>query len=457
LVSGRYNIQDFGMLLWYRNFKYSNNEPFSYAADGPAFGPKGACMLVDAHFEPWRSSTSDYVNESANLHGRVQMRDAAFGLRDTQPFQLAERWRLGNPDEQFGSRSAVPVFHDSLGYYPGLEFVQRGPEDERVQWFTKDWDASIVVPATSHYGVAPPEYPEGEALRFGCEPYPGGRSACWWYPQGVGFGGTTGNPGEKGYGVHIEVIEEAQDLSWGKLRVWNDTDTFLGWMKVDQEKALPGDVLTYEVHIKDAASSKSLTSVDIPIPEGTTFVEGSLTGARFVVDQAHAELHDKGRILWGGRSGGNVLHTPDAHITYQVRINPDALGTVENEALVTVEGRKSYSLKAMTTLPFVTVSLEAPSYVGPRSRIRYTLSVTNESAGTLTDADVAVSWTGGAYIAHPDPESWVIDSLAPDETWTKEFTLWTFSTATGEVVATAEVSHPWIETTTDSATTAIIR
>jgi immune inhibitor A len=457
LVSGRYNIKDFGMLLWYRNFKYTSNEPFNYGADGPAFGPKGACMLVDAHFEPWRSSTSDYVNEAANLHGRIQMRDAAFGLRDTQPFQVTERWRMGNPDEQFGSRPAVPVFHDSLGYYPGLEYVQRGPEDERIQWFSKDWDASAVVPATRHYGIAPPEYPEGEPLRFGGEPYPGGRSAWWWYPQGVGFAGSTGNPGEDCYGVHIEVIEEAEDLSWGKLKVWNDTDTFLGWMKVDKEKALPGDVLTYEVLIKDAASAKALTSVDIPIPEGTAFVEGSLTGARFVVDQAHSDLHDSGRILWGGRSGGNPLHMPDAHITYQVRVDSDAVGAVMNEALVTVDGRHSYSLKAMTKLPFVTVELEAPSYAGTRSPIRYRISVTNESVGTLTDVDVAASWTGGAYILYPSPDAWAIDSLAAGETWTMGFTLWTFSTATGEVATTIEVSHPWIETTMAGTSTAIIR
>jgi len=457
LVTGRYNVKDFGMLLWYRNLKYTGNEVFDYLADGPAFGPKGACVLIDAHAEPWRSSTSDYVNEAANVHGRVQMRDAAFGLRDTQPFQLTERWRNLNPDEEFGSRPAVPAFHDSLGYYPGLEYVQRGPSDERIQWFSKDWDASAVVPARAHYGIAPPEYSEGEPLRFGGEPYPGGRSAWWWYPMGVGFGGTTGNPGEHCYGVHIKVIEEAQDLSWGKLKVWNNTDTFLGWMMVDKEQAVPGDVLTYVVHIKDAASTKALTTVDIPIPQGTTFVEGSLTGAKFVVDHAHSQLHDRGRIIWGGRVGGKALHMPDAHIIYQVQIGPDMIGSIENEALVTIEGRGSYSWKAMTTVPFVEVSLAAPSYVGTRSSIRYSISVTNEGVGTLEDVEVVASWTGGAYIVYPNPDSWVIPSLAAGETWSKDFTLRTFSTATDEVVAKVEVSHPSIETVTASATTAIVR
>ncbi|MBM4429016.1 MAG: hypothetical protein FJ026_01540, partial [Chloroflexi bacterium] len=457
LVSGRYNIKDFGMLLWYRNFKYTDAEIFNYLADPPAFGPKAACLLIDAHFEPWRSTTSDYINEVANLHSRIQMRDAAFGLRDTEPFEVTARWRNYNAEEEFGSRPAVPAFHDSLGYYPGLEYVQRGPGDARFQWFTKQWDSSAVIPAKADYGIAPSEYPVGAPLRFGGEAYPGGLSAWWWFPAGVGYGGTTGNPGEKGYGVHIKVVEEADDLSWGRLQIWNDTDTFLGEMTVDKEQAVPGDVLTYEVHIKDAASTAALTTVDIPIPKGTTFVEGSLQDAQFVLDAAHPELHDRGRVIWGGRAGGKVLHTPDAHITYQVRVDPGMTGFIANEALVTIAGRKSYSLKAETRLPWVTVALTAPKYVGTRSSVRYTITVKNESAATLTNVHVAATWTGGAYIVWPNPSSWVIPSLASGATWTKEFTLWTFSTATGDVNATVTVSHPWINTVTASATTTIVR
>jgi len=458
LVSGRYNIKDFGMLLWYRNFKYENNEIWTYLADGPAFGPKGACLVVDAHFEPWRSSTSEYVNEVANLDGRIQMRDACFGLRDTQPFRAGERWRKYNPDEEFGSRPAVPAFHDSLGWYPGLEYVQRGPSDTRLQWLSREWDSSCVVPAQEPYGVAPCEYPEGEPLRFGGEAYAAGLSAWWWYPLGAGYGGTTGNPGENSYGVHIQVVEEAADLSWGKLRIWNDTDTFLGWMSVDKEQAVPDDVLTYVVHIKDAANKSALATADIPIPEGTTFIEGSLSGAQYVVDHADAELTDRGHIVWAGRAGGKVLHTPDAHITYQVRIDPDVTGPIESEALVTIEGRRSYSLRATTQLPTIHVSLAAPSTVGAPRSIRYTISVKNEGSVTLTDVDVAAAWTGGAYIIWPRPSSWVIPALPPGATWTKkEFRLLTFSTATGEVVTTVTVSHPWVGTTTASATTTIVR
>jgi uncharacterized repeat protein (TIGR01451 family) len=349
----------------------------------------------------------------------------------------------------------VPAFHDSLGYFPGLELVQRGPSDDRVQWFTKDWDASVVVPARGNYGIAPPEFPEDEALRFGGEPFPEGRSAWWWYPSGVGYGGSTGNPGEQSYGVHIKVLEEADDLSWGRVQVWNDTSTFLGELTVDKAEAVPGDVLTYDLRVKDTGSARLPSTIDIPIPEGASFVPGSLTGAQFVLDQAHDELHDRGRILWGGRAGGRPLRTLDAHITYQVQVSGDATGAIKNEALVTVDGHGSYSRRATTLLPHVDLVLSAPSSAGAPGAVRSGISLTNVGAALLENVEVAAVWTGPAYIVHPKPDAWVIASLAPGETWTAELELWTFSTASGEIEITVEVSHPWIETTMASATTAI--
>ncbi len=187
------------------------------------------------------------------------------------------------------------------------------------------------------------------------------------------------------------------------------------------------------------------------------FVEGSLSGGQFVLDQAHAGLNDRGRVLWGGRSGGKALHTPDAYITYQVQVDSDMRGDVVNEALVSIEGRRSYSLKAQTALPVVEVALSAPNYVGVTSPIRYSIKVTNRGAVALTNLEVTASWTGGAYIEYPNPESWAIPELAAGAEWNRQFTLWTFSTASGQVVASVEVSHPWIGTATATANTTIVR
>jgi len=456
LVNGRYNIKDFGMLLWYRNTKYTANEVYYNLADPPAFGSKGACLLVDAHFEPWRYSTTGYVNEVANIYGRIQMRDAAFGLRSTQTFHVSDRIRGSIADEEFPSRPAVSVFTDSLGWYPGLEKVARGPGDSREQWFTKEWDSSCVIPAKGDYGVAPLDYPNGEPLRFGGAAASGGRSAWWWYTTGVGYGGSTGNPGEKAYGVHIAVIEEASDLSWGKVRVWNDTDTFAGEMTVDKATAAPGDELTYTVHIKDAASTSALGTLDIMIPANITYIADLVTGARFMEDSSKPGV-GVGHIIWGGSVGGKVLHTPDAHITYKVKVNADAKGEVQDSGLFAISGGNTYKLTAETTLPSVSVKLDAPAFTTPRGTIRYTLSVTNQSTVALSNISVNASWTGAAYLAPGSKQSWTIDNLAPGATWTRPFSLLTFSTGTGNVVATATVTQAWIEATAASATTSIVR
>jgi len=455
LKVGRYDINDFGMLLWYRNTKYTANEVYFNLVDGPAFGSKGACLVVESHFDPIRFAGSEYENEVANIHPRTLMRDATFGLRDTMAFTPDARLLRGNASEELPAQPAVSAFHDSLGYYPGLEYVPRGPGDARMIWSTRQWDSSCVIPAKGDYGIAPPEYPEGTILRFGGTGAAGGRSLWWGYASGIGYGGTTGNPGEKAYGVHMEVVEEASDVSWGKVRIWNNTDTFLSTVSVDKDMAPPGDVLTYEIHIKDAASTSALGTVDFLIPANTTYVAGSVNGGRYFEDSTKPGVAI-GHIVWGGPIGSKVLHMPDAHITYQVKVNADAKGTVENSGLIGV-GTRSYKLTAKTTLPWVKATLSAPGYAGTRAFIRYTVAVKNESSAALENVNVNVTWTGGAYLAPGNRSAWTVASLAPGATWTREFSLLTFSTATGQVVATATVTHPWIETTVATATTTVVR
>jgi len=223
LSEGRYSVKDFGMLVWYRNTKYTDNQIFNYLQDPPSVGPKGMMLLVDAHPEPWRYPDSQYVNEIANLNGRIQMRDAAFNLQPTQPWSVspffAYRFAEGDPNYVFPSRPAVSSFHDYLGYYPGVEFVSRGPgySPPRIQWFTRDWDASVVVPATGEYSIRGAGY-DGSGIRYAGEPRAGGLSA--WYGFLYGTPGN-GNPWTNAYGVNIDILSQAADNSWGEVRVYN--------------------------------------------------------------------------------------------------------------------------------------------------------------------------------------------------------------------------------------------
>ncbi|MBI3287351.1 MAG: immune inhibitor A, partial [Chloroflexi bacterium] len=175
-----------GMLLWYRNFKYSDN--FFIGAslfDDPSWGSKGMLLVVDSHPQPLRFSEGAPRPPAGNLGGRNQPSNATFGLVRTTSFKLTRA--LGFPQQKvFGNQSPVSVFDDSLGYYPGIEtFGGFG--------YFADFDASVVVPATASY----PPYWAGVFL-----------------PSSF-----AGNPGPYAYGVTMEVQSQAADGSWGEIFV----------------------------------------------------------------------------------------------------------------------------------------------------------------------------------------------------------------------------------------------
>jgi len=226
LAIGRCDVKDWGMLVWYINDqKYTANEIYDYLSDNPSFGPKGKALVVDAHPDPQRDPTSLYAhNARSNISYRCYgVRDVAFGLRDTAPFYVTQpptnprRW--GNPDYQYPSLPAVTGFHDALGYYPGLEYVNirswidpRGP---RFFWSAKERDASVVVPAKEPYGVAPRWYTGAGFVQW--MPELGSWYGFWYATPG------SGNPLTKAYGVNLQVVEEAPDLSWARIKFYHRT------------------------------------------------------------------------------------------------------------------------------------------------------------------------------------------------------------------------------------------
>jgi immune inhibitor A len=204
----RYGPTNTGLLVWYNNDRYTDNEVRNYLNDGPGFGPKGRMLVVDAHPEPyrWPPSVADgWDNEAGNANHRQQMRDAPFSIRATVPFVLF--------GESFAGRPGVPVFDDGLGYYPGAEYVSRGPgySPPVSVWMTRQWDASTVVPAPGMYGIGAPGMLAGDPLRFNCFPAGNGLTTCAWFSNGLGYAGGSGNPGDSGgaYGWKVEILAES--------------------------------------------------------------------------------------------------------------------------------------------------------------------------------------------------------------------------------------------------------
>ena len=76
----RYNAP--GMLVWYRDSRYTQNDVADHLTDPPSIGSKGTVLIVDSHFDPthFRGAAAQ-ANPSLldAMPGRQQAADSAFG------------------------------------------------------------------------------------------------------------------------------------------------------------------------------------------------------------------------------------------------------------------------------------------------------------------------------------------------------------------------------------------
>jgi immune inhibitor A len=233
----RYGPVDGGMIVWYNNLKYEDNEFQNHLTEPPSFGPKARMLVVDAHPDPYRDPdtlAAGYVNEVANLRSRVQMRDAAFNLFAGAPFTARQLWDPLTVGEAgtwvthpvtFPGQDSVARFSDSQGYYPGAELVTPTPSGGAKKWMTRQWDASVVIPSRNVYGMKAPGYTAGTELLSNCAKAIDGSLDC--RPVGGqtshSLNGSTGNPGDVSgqYGWNAQVLSQSDKQ--GAVQVWNGT------------------------------------------------------------------------------------------------------------------------------------------------------------------------------------------------------------------------------------------
>jgi immune inhibitor A len=220
----RFGPANSGLLVWYNNNFYQDNEIFNYMNNAFGFGPKGRMLVVDAHPEPYRDPyyvAQGYNNEGANVNTRSLMRDAPFSLFDSVGFTMkAPDWVY--EDTLFEGRPAVSLFDDSLGYYAGAELVKAGPAYRELEiWDTVQWDASVAIPSTIHYGINAPGYTDGTRFYYYCYRATEGRLSCYRYDTGLGYDGGTGNPGDVGgqYGWKVKLMKQKPNSA--TVKIWN--------------------------------------------------------------------------------------------------------------------------------------------------------------------------------------------------------------------------------------------
>nr|WP_311132601.1 immune inhibitor A domain-containing protein [Nonomuraea gerenzanensis] len=185
-----------GLLVWYRDSTYINNNIADTLRQPPSLGPKGSLLVVDSHFEPLRRTGAAAEKDPTlqkNLQGRVQTSNAAFGFGKTYPFKEC----LEAADEpyseyctDFPAQKGVSTFTDAKTWYPGLEVIDGG-------LYYRDADASVVVPS------------KGDQTYTTRVVHQDGTPATELYGQ-VAAGSVlgTGNPGDEGkaLGVQFKLV-----------------------------------------------------------------------------------------------------------------------------------------------------------------------------------------------------------------------------------------------------------
>ena len=271
-----------GLLIWYNNNLYNDNEVLNHLTDWPGFGPKGRMLVIDSHPAPYRDPAlvaGGYNNEAGNITSRALMRDAPFSLLPAIPFTY--RPPTVSEVTQFNGRLPVSSFHDAFGYYPGAEYVSRGPGYTPAtanKWVTRQWDSSVVMPAQAYYGVRAPGYLGNEQFRFDCEVYPGGRLACYWFPSGLGYNGGSGNPGDfdAQYGWHVQILNQTESMA--TVKIWNSKHEMNVRATASRPTVPSGQNVRYTLNVNENQGSAMQLFACAPIDTTKVeYVPGSVT------------------------------------------------------------------------------------------------------------------------------------------------------------------------------------
>ncbi len=372
----RFGPANTGLLVWYNNTFYTDNEVFNYLQDYPSFGPKGMMLVVDSHSDPYRypSKVTSYPNEGANLTSRMLMRDAPFTLSPTVDFNYLD----AGESILFPGQTAATVFHDSLGYYPGAEFIKRSPA-QTSRWVTKQWDSSVVMPSSQEYALNAPGYigtggTTNQEMRYDCSINSAGLLGCYYTGAGVGLGynGGNGNPADVDgqYGWHVELVQEAADHTFGTVRIWNSKYAVDSSVMPAETKVTIHHPTTITASFKNTGSISSYLACAAIDTSMATYVAGSASGTPVLLPacpegSAPADLNSTtgpvGGLAWLVNDA-----LPGATATFTYQVSPTRAGLVDSGATVisfppnqqihTTLTAKSFSVVDLRTfIPYQTV------------------------------------------------------------------------------------------------------
>ena len=276
-----------GMVVWYRNNLYPNNNIYAgdREYDGPAYGPKGELLLVDARYDviEWTGGIWDPVggHSAPVISNRRAASDGAFTLDTTPAWNLHDYADVSLPVYDFGSMPAVPAFHDSMRSVPGW-FLNTLGSVSRV-----DRASSVVIPAQDIYTTRIRGLEADESHLD----YNGDLTDFWGYTVG-GLPLGSGNPGDENvqYGFHAQVMDQAADGSYGTVKIWNSMYQFDGMVSQtpSTNPAVMGTYLDVNVNTTNTGGAVEDALFMVPVDPDTEYVMGSAYGGAYPLTAAYA-------------------------------------------------------------------------------------------------------------------------------------------------------------------------
>lgn len=286
----RYGPANTGMLVWYNNDAYADNEIYDHLFHAPSFGPKGKMLVVDSHPEPYLDPydvSRGFPGGVAAVNSRSLMRDAPFSLRDTVGFTLRQNFGV-EETTTFAGRPGVSKFSDSKGYYPGFDYLLGGPKESAKKWIAAQWDSSVVMPSKSAYAVKAPGAKAGETMYYDSGPYYDTGTIWSRYNYVLDAAGGNGNPSDVGgqYGWNAQVLHQTDKM--GVVQIWNGTTNLTlaltNGATFEAGAVAPGEIVTI---FGDQISAAGLTGMTLD-PNG--YVTKILAETRVLFDGVAAPL-----------------------------------------------------------------------------------------------------------------------------------------------------------------------
>ncbi len=247
-----------GAVIMYRNLKY----PFSGAFeeqlnDPPSIGSKYGLLVLDTNFWPVERPSSE------PFAGRLESLDAPLALQDQPGFTLEIRDQdtkalLGK--ESVSGAKGITRFDDAFGYYPGF---YTDAENSVEPW---DEDASVVIPSRNGEIYSTRITGPGRERPHQLDGTPAG--------GGHYYG--SGNPGDANlqYGLHVELVDQAEDGSWGAIRVYNAGVDYE--LTAEPKVAFPGRTVAFTVSIDNFGAADATVAYTLTLPTGFEAIAGQL-------------------------------------------------------------------------------------------------------------------------------------------------------------------------------------